>query len=428
MFPTPGPGGEDDDATGEGKGKNEKKRKIGHRIPKGAWSAFCSERLRSGVGLTKGMSANFNEQVAQGTEAAKRWEKKGKEAISSANLGNRRPFGPTKQETTRAAARAVQQAAATRRRRMEEAQETALAEPVSAHRGSVGSLADALTERRVGAQKRKREEQDNLQLVEEFRKREGPIAFSAVCAHVPAFEELGGPGVQLVADDSLRIFRDKEGADLRCAKQVCSWALRDNRGNPEVTKQQSSQEFRDACLADFAAKCAPITHKRSRPIPAEVSSKNAKKRKKPPCPEVQMCLCSESGHNLWRFRNAMLQQVKYVCRPHSPNLEALRSSRVILLLSGERPEHRGTSSRSLRIDRIMGRDRGGAEWGMLCWHIGDMSLSPYSPTIQELLLRKGPEGSRQQIVVEATNSFVSDPHCFKNFELSWKWKLSMFFL
>ena len=78
---------------------------------------------------------------------------------------------------------------------------------------------------------------------------------------------------------------------------------------------------------------------------------------------------------------------------HGRRISALEGAATILSWDQEtmmpprggaqRAESRGVNSRSRRIDRMIGRHREADEL-QLCWHIGDLSLSPYSPVTQLL--------------------------------------------
>lgn len=93
-----------------------------------------------------------------------------------------------------------------------------------------------------------------------------------------------------------------------------------------------------------------------------------------PCHKAGVCLCSEAGRELFRFRNAFLKHMKPTfVRQEGQKRRLLQDGRIVIKLLPAPKHDPDNADLSLM-------------WGLVpqYWHVSAMSFSPYEPTLQEM--------------------------------------------
>ncbi len=99
------------------------------------------------------------------------------------------------------------------------------------------------------------------------------------------------------------------------------------------------------------------------------------------------------------------------------DFNSLKKSRVILVLSGERKVPYA-SERSRKLDRMMGK-LALADTEQRVWHVGDLGLSPYSPTIQVRDLKTPPREPGREAIFHARSRSLDDYECYVGMDPGW---------
>ena len=90
----------------------------------------------------------------------------------------------------------------------------------------------------------------------------------------------------------------------------------------------------------------------------------------PVCSKVRFCICQPAGQRMYRFRNAILKQMKSACRAGTKTRDLLMDGFVVMRL----------------VTLVAGE---GSEDGEQWWHIGFQLFVPYAPAFH--LLARAPD-------------------------------------
>ena len=149
----------------------------------------------------------------------------------------------------------------------------------------------------------------------------------------------------------------------------------------------STSNLCNICDLDWISKHKPIMHAACRRLPDD----SKKKKTKPPCYEIGLCLCDEAGMSLYFMRNSFLAYMKKTAARGTMHRSLLKMGYLVVHLVGSSAEVVDDADKALC--ELLG-ERTSAHREEIFYHLSYVSLSPIEPSftpMRKILVQPDPD-------------------------------------